>query len=110
MPSRNFGADSLELDTFSRVYSNAPNVQQDTPALVALDHGAVFPSLSQEFMCMVFSAVQVPRAFMSVIDQLCTELEAFSMVNNTPTHAWWVTSGIFQGCSISGSMHGATTA
>eukprot|EP00959_Pyramimonas_sp_CCMP1952_P212020 4437084-Pyramimonas_sp.AAC.1 len=94
MPSRNFGVNILELDALSRVYSNAPSVQQGIPALVALDYGAACPILSQEFMCVVFSAMQVPRAFVSVADQLCTELETFSMVNNIPTHAWWVTSGI----------------
>eukprot|EP00959_Pyramimonas_sp_CCMP1952_P392795 8230535-Pyramimonas_sp.AAC.1 len=32
------------------------------------------------------------------------------MVRNTPTHAWWVTSGIVQGCSLSGSLYAAATA
>eukprot|EP00959_Pyramimonas_sp_CCMP1952_P173239 3620042-Pyramimonas_sp.AAC.1 len=54
--------------------------------------------------------MQVPRAFLSIIDQLHLELEAFAMVRNTPTHAWRVTSGIVQGCSLSGSLYAAATA
>eukprot|EP00959_Pyramimonas_sp_CCMP1952_P174412 3645001-Pyramimonas_sp.AAC.1 len=62
MPSRKFGVDKSGLDTVSRVYSNAPSAQQDTPSLVALDYGAAFPSLSQEFTRAIFSAMRVPRA------------------------------------------------
>eukprot|EP00959_Pyramimonas_sp_CCMP1952_P099635 2082929-Pyramimonas_sp.AAC.1 len=32
------------------------------------------------------------------------------MVRNAPIHAWWVTFGIVQGCSLSGSLYAASTA
>ncbi|CAK0905106.1 unnamed protein product, partial [Prorocentrum cordatum] len=107
IPQRNFGVNFLELDTVSRVYSDVPSAESNVPAL---DYGAAFPSLSQEFMYVVLNEMQVPRAFLSIIDQLYLELEAFAMVRNTPTHAWWVTSGIVQGCSLSGSLYAAATA
>ncbi|CAK0807904.1 unnamed protein product [Prorocentrum cordatum] len=110
IPQRNFGVNILELDTVSRVYSDVPSAESNVPVLVALDYGAAFPSLSQEFMRAVLNEMQAPRACLSIIDQLYLELEAFAMVRNTPTHAWWVTSGIVQGCSLSGSLYAAATA
>eukprot|EP00959_Pyramimonas_sp_CCMP1952_P429644 8997986-Pyramimonas_sp.AAC.1 len=32
------------------------------------------------------------------------------MIQNIPTHVWWVSSGTAQGCSLSGSLYAATTA
>ncbi|CAK0791588.1 unnamed protein product, partial [Prorocentrum cordatum] len=106
----NFGANILERDTVSRVYSDVPPAESNVPVLVALDYGAAFPSLSLEFMCAVRKEIQVPRASLSITDQLYLELEAFAMARNAPTHAWRVTSGIVQGCSLSGPLYAAATA
>ncbi|CAK0806112.1 unnamed protein product, partial [Prorocentrum cordatum] len=105
-----FGVDALELDAASRVCSNLPSASRDMPALVALCFGAAFSRLSLEFARVVFAQMGAPFAFISVLDQLCPVLEAVVMPSGFPARAWWVSSGIVQRCSLSGSTYAAVAA
>eukprot|EP00959_Pyramimonas_sp_CCMP1952_P408553 8562401-Pyramimonas_sp.AAC.1 len=47
---------------------------------------------------------------MAVLEQLYHILDALVMLNGSPTLAWRISSGIIQGCSLSGSVYAAVTA
>eukprot|EP00959_Pyramimonas_sp_CCMP1952_P361303 7566780-Pyramimonas_sp.AAC.1 len=54
--------------------------------------------------------MQAPLAFMAILEQLYHILDAIVMKSGLPTFGWRISSGIMQGCSLSGSIYAAVTA
>jgi hypothetical protein len=74
------------------------------PILCFWDYAAAFPSVSHVFMLLVLSLSQAPRGFINIVEGMYAHNAAFAACEGVTQLAFWVFSGVLQGCPLSGIL------
>jgi hypothetical protein len=93
----------IDIDfQFSRAVMSACHT--DIPLLALLDFSAAFPSIARELLRAILEAAQIPAFIRWTILQLYKNADHGIIFNGCACPGFTISSGIKQGCSLSGAL------
>ena len=105
VPGRNFLLNVLELDLFSRVFSNCPRSSLPPAILVSFDIMAAFPTLALSWLFRVLEVCNAPYGFLTYVRMMYTDLLHFVQYRGSMTLFGLVTQGVVQGCPLASLLY-----
>ena len=95
----------VELDGLSRAASWHYRDRGDfKPIVLAFDFAQAFPSVRQSWLHCTLSVSKVPAGFRKAVVQLYLLNPCSMVTGGVSCLIFWITSGIVQGCPLSGSL------
>ena len=104
-PSRNFVLNILELDVFSRVFTNATRSSLPPAILVFFDLLAAFPTLAIGWLFKVLEATGAPLGFRNYVEAMYDDLLHFVQYRGALFLFGLVTQGVVQGCPLASLLY-----
>ena len=74
------------------------------PVLCFWDFAAAFPSVAHYFLMLVLSLSRTPQGFINIIKGMYAHNAAFTVCEGVNKLAFWILSGVLQGCPLSGML------
>ena len=74
------------------------------PILCFWDFAAAFPSVAHLFLMLVLSLSRAPQGFINIIEGMYAHNAAFTVCEGVSELAFWILSGVLQGCPLSGML------
>ena len=101
MRGRNFLSRVVRLDAIARAAGRRPAL---STLFVSFDIRAAFPSLSRSFLWRVLERHRIPKGYLNVVSALYSGAFADSRCGAARHPLFLVTSGVAQGCPLSGTI------
>lgn len=101
VPGRSLGDKLYELEAAMLSYSG---MRQRSAAAILVDFRTAFPALSRRWLLKVLRAMGMPLGMVRVVEQLYINCECMLVFSGEVVGTMAITSGIKQGCPMSGSL------
>ena len=95
----------LELDLFSRVFSNAIRSSLPPAILIFFDILAAFPTLALAWLFRVLEMTDAPHGFRVYVDMIYHDLLHYVQYRGSMTLFGIVTQGVVQGCPLASLLY-----